>query len=312
MKIEIPIEQSALKKMFIYAYYAEKHFGTEIAGWGHYRKDKGIYKLAPLSSQEVKGAEVDNFPDDIINNVHYNMSDMIVQWHSHVNMSTFFSSTDIANITKTLKLFPAIISIIVNCKNQYSARLDIAETNIFDFDEIVNFDVTLKPYYQDEKISEEVKTKLHKPIFPTPVMVAPYTGYKDRPPYYFSEFGFENGYQNIGGNTIPPKNEESSVSEVLTVEKCKKWMEEFTALYPDTLVYNDKVCMIIDTLNGTNIMLKEDTRNSVYFDYCGTLGDESLWEEFKVDFLDSYNDIMNIVEKGNKINGSEDKNIQQP
>ena len=65
-KIDITIDPAVLNKIFTYAHYADKHYGSEIAGWGHYTKDKGIYKLAPLSEQEVSSAEVEGFPDDIL------------------------------------------------------------------------------------------------------------------------------------------------------------------------------------------------------------------------------------------------------
>ena len=50
-KIKIPIQSDVLNQMYDYAYYARKHFNAEVAGWGHYNKKNGIYKLAPLSQQ---------------------------------------------------------------------------------------------------------------------------------------------------------------------------------------------------------------------------------------------------------------------
>ncbi len=170
-KISLSIDAKVLFQMYEYAAYAHYHFGTEIAGWGHCADKKGIYKLAPLTRQEVSGAEVDNFPNEILNDTKYNISDMIVQWHSHVNMSTNPSPTDISTIKEALKIMPIIISIIVNCKNQYSARLDfIRISKLVRLPSQITLDVELIPYYSNPIVSKEVKTKCHKPK-PKPAII---------------------------------------------------------------------------------------------------------------------------------------------
>lgn len=162
-QIEIPIDAKVLYQMYEYAAFAKHYYASEIAGWGHYDKDKGIYKLAPLTKQEVSGAEVDNFPNEILSDTEYNISDMIVQWHSHVDMGVTPSVTDINTIKETLKITPALISIIVNCKNEYTARLDFARANVFNLPNPVTFPIKLIPYYVNKEISREVKKKLSLP-----------------------------------------------------------------------------------------------------------------------------------------------------
>jgi len=162
-KIDIQIDAKVLYQMFEYAAFASHIHGTEIAGWGHYSKKDGIYKLAPLLKQEVKGAEVDTFPDEIIHRQDYDISDMVVQWHSHVNFPVFASNTDKELIRKALKLFPYLISIIVNCKHEYFAELNYKHAGGVELDTPLNMEVNLIPYYDNTAVYNEVKKKCYEP-----------------------------------------------------------------------------------------------------------------------------------------------------
>ena len=123
--VEIPIDAIVLDQMYRYAHSAKNIFKSEIAGWAHYNDKKGIYKLAPLLRQEAVGWEVDTFPEEILNDVHYDIHDMFVQWHSHVNFTCKPSATDKALIRKALEIMPMIISVIVNCKNEYTVNVSL-------------------------------------------------------------------------------------------------------------------------------------------------------------------------------------------
>ena len=162
-KVKIPIDAKVLFQMYEYADSARKAFGTEIAGWAHYNKDKGIYKLAPLLPQEVSGAEVSSFPDEHINDMKYDISDMLVQWHSHVMFSCHPSQPDNDLIKEALKLMPMIISIIVNCKGEYSATVSLKQAGVFTFQEFVKLDAELVTYYDCPNILKEVRKKCYKP-----------------------------------------------------------------------------------------------------------------------------------------------------
>lgn len=154
--IKIPIQEEAYRKMFLYADYAKKLFDSEIAGWGHYTPSKGIYKLAPLPKQIVQRAEVDTFPNM---DTKYDISDCVVQWHSHIDMSVFFSSTDINNIKECMGVYPVLISIVVNCKGEYKARMDISRVKFLN-EEIpteLSYDVELEIIREDKNIEKEVK-----------------------------------------------------------------------------------------------------------------------------------------------------------
>jgi len=164
-KIQIKIDAKVFSQMFSYAHYAREHFGSEIAGWGHFNEKKGIYKLTPLPKQVVSGAEVDAFPDLILEDTSYDISDMIVQWHSHVDMGVFFSGTDNNNIKDCMKIFPMLISVIVNCKGQYIAKLSITKAGGASRITLpqIDYDVELIPYYSDKDISKEVLAKCSRP-----------------------------------------------------------------------------------------------------------------------------------------------------
>jgi len=168
-KMRMSIDARVLYQMYEYAAFAKAVYGSEIAGYGHYREKDGIYKLAPLTKQIVTGGDVDAFPSAIINDVKYDISDMVVQWHSHVEMSTFFSGVDQRNIKDMLKLYPLLISIVVNVKQEYTARLDIRNiaygkhTMRLPESEIVSFDLELVPYYSSDAVYNEVKEKLRRP-----------------------------------------------------------------------------------------------------------------------------------------------------
>lgn len=169
-KVKIPIDAKVLFQMYEYADSAHKAFGTEIAGWAHYNKNKGIYKLAPLLPQEVSGSEVSSFPDEHINDMKYDISDMIVQWHSHVMFSCSPSQPDKDLIKEALKLMPMIISIIVNCKGEYSATVSLKQAGAFTFQDFVKLDAELVTYYECPNILKEVRKKCYKPKpKPTPV-----------------------------------------------------------------------------------------------------------------------------------------------
>jgi hypothetical protein len=169
-KLRMSIDARVLYQMYEYAAFAKTIHGSEIAGYGHYREKDGIYKLAPLTNQIITGgAEVDTFPSTIINDVKYDISDMVVQWHSHVEMNTFFSGTDQKNIKDMLGLYPLLISIVVNVKQEYTARLDIRNVAYGNHimrlpeDNIASFDVELVPYYSNDVVYNEVRNKLKQP-----------------------------------------------------------------------------------------------------------------------------------------------------
>lgn len=192
-KMRMPINAGVLYKMYEYAAFAKFIHGSEIAGYGHFSNEDGIYKLAPLAKQTVTGGDVDVFPQAIINDVNYDISDMVVQWHSHVEMAVFFSHQDATNIKNMLGLYPFLISIVVNCKHEYTARMDIRNIaygkSVFRLPEadIITYELELIPYYTNDEVYFEVEEKLHrprkKPVRKQPIYIPPATGASVLPAY---------------------------------------------------------------------------------------------------------------------------------
>jgi len=202
--MNIPIKQRVWDNMINYACAAHQIHGTEIAGWGHYTHQKGIYKLAPLCKQEVKAAEVDNFPDEILHRVDYDMSDMVVQWHSHVNMGTTPSSVDTKNIADAMKLFDTLISIIVNIRGEYSCRIDYKTTNFYGGTMLQTIDKVQLEIGSNKvpmKIWEEVMVKCYKP---KPIVIESKYDWYTNPHYPYN--GVER-YAGAGFQIAPPTRE---------------------------------------------------------------------------------------------------------
>lgn len=168
-KIDIMIDAKILYQMYEYAAYAKHLFGTEIAGWGHYNRENGIYKLTPLPKQIVSGAEVDTFPNEILKDQSYDISDMTVQWHSHVDMGVTPSWQDKKLIKEALELYPYLISIIINCKHQYSAELNIKRSGEIIFPDPVRLEVELVTYYDNAETKKIVKRQCKRPA---PIVIA--------------------------------------------------------------------------------------------------------------------------------------------
>lgn len=167
--MEIYIKNEVFQEMYEYAHWANEHFRSEIAGWGHYSDDKGIYKLAPLQKQIVSGAEVEQFPNDILNDVKYDISDLVVRWHSHVNMSCNPSKQDENQIEEIMELWDFAINIIINLKGDYSAYVYYKKMGRFKINPFASEKIKLIPYFSNASKSKEVKERLQKyspPLLP--------------------------------------------------------------------------------------------------------------------------------------------------
>jgi len=229
MKMKIKIQADVYHSLFEYARIAERKFQSEIAGWGHYSKKLGIYKLTPLPAQEVSGAEVDAFPNELLSNTDYDISDMIVQWHSHVNMATTPSSVDNANIKDTMKIMDNLISIIVNCKGDYSARIDFRNKNRF-FDNIVTHDVELVVDYHLDiaSMEREVLAKCKKKLW--------YVDDKQYPLYADDD---NNGYGCwYPRQEIPAQSE--TLAESANAQANQSKLIQLSTVYDKLFAYNIK------------------------------------------------------------------------
>uniref|UniRef100_A0A6H1ZLC7 Putative prokaryotic JAB domain contining protein n=1 Tax=viral metagenome TaxID=1070528 RepID=A0A6H1ZLC7_9ZZZZ len=171
----VPIKASVFQQMVEYADWAHHHFESEISGWAHYNEKDGIYKLAPLSEQEASAAEVIAMPD-MIKNKKYDMSDMIVQWHSHVKMGCSPSGPDDRQRNEIAELTSVVISIIVNINYEHSCHITLIKAGGITLDSPVTIPAKLSIYHTNDKVSQEVKQKLHKPK-PVEVKIDKYRNY---------------------------------------------------------------------------------------------------------------------------------------
>lgn len=173
-EVSLLIHGDVFADIFKYAYYAYEHFDSEIAGWAHYKEDRGIYKLAPLTKQEAKRSEVDNFPNDLLEDESYDISDMMVQWHSHVDMNVFWSATDEKCIKDTLKLTKTLISIVVNIFGEYKCRVDSLvvgrQGHMVELNKQITQECILQPYHMTKHIEKDVLKKLQKPKPPISIV----------------------------------------------------------------------------------------------------------------------------------------------
>lgn len=168
--MKIKIEQNVFDRIFQYAKGAKLHLNSEITGWGHYTPSAGIYKLAPLREQTVTGGaqveQVGQVPAG------YDVSDLLVQWHSHVDLPCMWSNPDEDNIKSICKLMPMLISIVVNCRGEYKARLDYSKIKVgngyMDLDKQVTVELTLE-WRNDiipSSIMDEITKNLIKKEYP--------------------------------------------------------------------------------------------------------------------------------------------------
>lgn len=237
--MNIPIHMDVFGEMLELANQAYEQFNSEIAGWAHYTKDKGIYKMAPLCKQIAEGMEIDTFPNDILENQNYDMSDMIVQWHSHVTLGTTPSTTDIDLIKKATKLFPLLISVIVNIYGEYSCRIDSRRIGgRYDIitEDVITIKGKLLPYVNGKRADQLAKDVAKKvSIKPEPEVKDTLTTYKDLS-YYDGFYGY-----NIG-----------RVLDNLSEELLK-----LSKKYPD------KIRLIFAGIDQTKYIIRTDKEHSV-------------------------------------------------
>jgi len=223
-KIKIPINAKVLYEIQQYAAYAKFHYKSEIAGWGHYNEENGIYKLAPLVKQTVTGCTADTISDVITKDIKYDISDLIVFWHSHVDMSPTPSKTDLDQIEEFLQPLPMVITIIVNCNNQYSARLSMSKSGgrfSVALPSPVYYDVELEPYYEDAKVSKEVEKKLKiEPVTaPVPTSGTPKFGiYEGGAGYFANEAYIKGNIRQMGESSYTPPTTQEQERDVAILE----------------------------------------------------------------------------------------------
>ncbi len=104
----------------------------EISGLGKVEKIDGHLTVTDVEifEQTTSGAHstipteaLAKFQDEIVRNGG-SMKSYTLWWHSHANMDVFFSGTDTNTIDGSTE-FPYLVSLVVNKKGEFKARLDI-------------------------------------------------------------------------------------------------------------------------------------------------------------------------------------------
>jgi len=210
-KVEIPIHIDVWKDILEYSAWAYKHYKSEVGGYAHFNKDTGIYKIAPLCDQICHGAETDINLIRILNS-DYDMSDMTVWWHSHPNMSTTPSSTDWATIRKWGEKMRVSIMLIVNLEMVYTCKAFAMN----EFDKKSEYDVTLIPYFDRAKLSQEVQGRVSRPKpQPAPKEPTKTATYYHNSNRWIDKNGKEFNYKNVGFQTKPSEDKQQAGNKII-------------------------------------------------------------------------------------------------
>ncbi len=134
----------------------------EISGLGKVEKIDGHLTVTDVEifEQTTSGAHstipteaLAKFQDDIVR-AGGSMKNYTLWWHSHAHMAVFFSGTDTNTIDGSTE-FPYLVSLVVNKKGEFKARLDIHHPVHLCAD---NIDVEILEEDDDEDITAARKT----------------------------------------------------------------------------------------------------------------------------------------------------------
>ena len=136
---KILISEEAKEKLDLYI----EHCDIEISGLGEIiKQEDGTYLITDLflfeqsctgASTSLKSGDIAKFANERINQG-LDVSHLNLWWHSHVNMGTFWSSTDEEAINTLDMAF--MVSIVGNKKGDYLMRYDLFEPVRIEIDHI--------------------------------------------------------------------------------------------------------------------------------------------------------------------------------
>ncbi len=152
--MKIVIQSQAWEKIMQYTDLAV----GEISGLGKVEKIDGYLTVTDVEifEQETSGAHstipteaLAKFQDDVVKKGG-SMKNYTLWWHSHAHMGVFFSGTDTTTIDGSTE-FPYLVSLVVNKKGEYKARLDIHHPVHLVAD---NVDVDIQEHDDDAEITQ--------------------------------------------------------------------------------------------------------------------------------------------------------------
>ena len=169
----IYINQKAYTKMFQYVAATDNEISglgiiEEIAGTGIVITDVYLLKqINTAATTELDPMDVSKLLTELAKQG--KETRLLLWWHSHANMDTFWSGTDIRTI-ETLKAGSYFISMVVNKRFDMKARIEIFSPVSISLD---NVPVKILPDIANipEDIKDEIKAKVATP--PQPVFTNP-------------------------------------------------------------------------------------------------------------------------------------------
>lgn len=157
----IKVEPIVLASIYKYAEIAD----GEISGFAFFDEERqSVNQLFPLLSQECTGTETE-MNEKVMSELSLTKwsAKLNVWWHSHVYMGVFWSDTDKSAIESLGLTIPYLISIVVNKKREYKARIDwFTPTRATIEDVVLDMDFTISEK-RANLLAEEVKKMVKKP-----------------------------------------------------------------------------------------------------------------------------------------------------
>lgn len=186
-RFEVLVEPDAWKYLW---YCVDRASPDEVSGLGIVRVEgERLYVPKILLIEQVSGG-VDTLLDgSAIASLQYEMTqggeeedaaNMLLWWHSHNTMPAFFSGTDFATIER-LAGEPFLLSLVVNCKREYQARVDTWKPFRMTAPAIVRPDLRVT-VEEAERFKEDFDKKFRKKGSYTYVHGKGYQGEWDRRP----------------------------------------------------------------------------------------------------------------------------------
>ncbi len=189
--MKVKIEQAAWDKIMTFTDLCP----NEISGLGKITVIDGYLVVTDVAifEQEVSGAHSNIEPRALAKFQHErikageSMKEWCFWWHSHANLTVFFSGTDTGTIESSTE-FPYLVSLVVNKKHEYKARYDVLHpVHLF-----TDVDVEIIKIADDKLIDlcqKEIDKKVTHPKYEAPKQEIGF-----RRPWNQSNYDFQ--YQN--------------------------------------------------------------------------------------------------------------------
>lgn len=174
MSDKFPVQMSYqdLDKILAYCRHAKP---SEIIGLAHAKLEKGVLMVYDpiILPQKVSGAECEIEPKELAKFIgaYDRIADIRCVWHSHVEMTAYFSACD-RNTSTTLAALGKMVqgasswffSLVINCRGEYEAKIDVFHPIPYTVQcELKTNERPVSP--EDEAIKKEVAEKCNRPTY---------------------------------------------------------------------------------------------------------------------------------------------------